>query len=133
MNKPHSFLTSKQYANFYSFFTSKISLQIVLLTFCIQQIFGQENVKSNEFAKSPRRLSDDSQINFRNDVKQKVPLEPTDIFDIRKPTRKDKSYDDFLSFLYRNDKEKPRIKREIGASFTNDNDIARGKRALVFR
>lgn len=101
------------------------------MIFCIQQILCQENVKAGDSAKTPRRLSDDRPENFRNNVQQKTEL--TDIFDIRKPTITDKKYDDFLSFLYRNDKVKPKVKREINVDFENNNDLTRGRRALVFR
>ena len=104
------------------------------MTFCIQQILGQENVKAGDFVKSPRRLSDNRSENFRNNVQQKASSEiTTDIFDIRKPTVTDKKYDDFLSFLYRNDKVKPKVKREINVDSENNNDLTRGRRALVFR
>lgn len=56
-----------------------------------------------------------------------------DEFDIQKPAKKDKSYDDFLSFLYRNDKTKSKVKRSIesDASLNDSND--RGKRMIIFR
>lgn len=77
-------------------------------------------------------MSDDRAVNYYNNVQQKVTVaDSPDEFVINKPTRKDKSYDDFLSFLYRNDKVKPKFKREI--SFTDNNDLTRGRRALVFR
>jgi hypothetical protein len=104
------------------------------LTFCIHQILGLENVKAGDFVKTPRSLSDDRAVNNSNNVQQKVTiLDSSDEFDIKKPTRKNKSYDDFLSFLYRNDKVKPKNKREISTDNANNNDLTRGRRALVFR
>lgn len=63
-----------------------------------------------------------------------------DEFDIQKPMKKDKKYDDFLSFLYRNDKTKSKVKREIASDVSDLDPSARdnknhgiGKRMIVFR
>lgn len=57
----------------------------------------------------------------------------SDEFTFRKPVKKDRAYDEFLSFLYRRDKAKSKSKREIKTSETVNDDAARGKRAIIFR
>lgn len=112
----------------------EISFQFAILTFCVHQIVGQENVKTGDFVKSPRSLSDDRTINYKNNVQQQVTVaDSADEFVIKKPTKTDKSYDDFLSFLYRNDKAKPKIKRQISSDSSNSNDLTRHKRIILFR
>lgn len=79
-------------------------------------------------------MSDDRAINFDNNVQQKITVvDSPDEFVIKKPAKTDKSYDDFLSFLYRNDKVKPKAKREINSDSSDINDLMRGRRALIFR
>lgn len=56
-----------------------------------------------------------------------------DIFFIQRPVKKDKTYNEFLSYLYRNDKAKSKVKREIQSAETVNNDVARNKRAIIFR
>lgn len=64
----------------------------------------------------------------------KVMVEDTpDIFFIQRPVKKDKTYNEFLSYLYRNDKAKSKVKREIQSAETVNNDVARNKRAIIFR
>jgi len=113
----------------------------ISLAFCIQQICGDGTA-----AKSSRRLADDSSaanLNIQEaDQKQidKVMIDDTpDEFIITKPTKTDKTYDDFLSFLYRHDTAKSvgtgRVKRAIDSSAIDsvNGDYTRGKRMLVFR
>lgn len=111
--------------------------QFVLLTFCIQQILGQDNVRSGDFGKTPRSLNDDRAINYSNNAdatQQKVAVDDTpDEFVINKPLKTDKTYDDFLSFLYRGDKGKSKVKRAIATGGSTNDGTARGKRALIFR
>lgn len=57
----------------------------------------------------------------------------SDEFAFRKPVKKDKAYDDFLSFLYRRDKAKSKSKREVKSTGTVNDDADRGKRMIVFR
>lgn len=65
---------------------------------------------------------------------QKVTVVDTpDEFIIRKPESNDKTYDDFLSFLYRRDVVKTRDRREISSKVSNVNDLVRGKRMIIFR
>lgn len=108
--------------------------QFAILTFCIHQIAGQDNVRSGDFA---RRLQDDSAINFNSNTgysQQKLLVEDTpDEFAFKRPSIKDKPYDDFLSFLYRRDKAKSKVKREIKSGSTVNGDVGRGKRMIVFR
>lgn len=111
--------------------------QLAILTVCIHQMFAQQNVRSGEFVKSPRRLSSDAVVNFNADEsKRKVTVSDTpDEFEIKRPSTKDKNYDDFLSFLYRNDKAKlaSKSKREIRSDTSDNAELGRGKRMLVFR
>ena len=112
--------------------------QIAILTFCIQQSFGQEDVRFGEFGKSSRSLSGvQTAAGWNNNVESnfyKVALiDSPDEFIIKKPETRDKVYNDFLSFLYRGDKVKPRVKREIINAETSNDGLARGKRMLVFR
>jgi hypothetical protein len=98
---------------------------------------AQENVRTGDFVKSPRRLSSDAAINFNtNESQRKVTVADTpDEFEIKRPSTKDKTYDDFLSFLYRNDKAKlaSKAKREIRSDTSDNAELGRGKRMLVFR
>lgn len=64
---------------------------------------------------------------------QKVDIEDTpDEFEIKKPAKTDKQYDDFYNFLHRNDKDKSKVKREI-KTIDSANDVTRGKRMIIFR
>lgn len=64
---------------------------------------------------------------------QKVNIEDTpDEFEIKKPAKTDKQYDDFYNFLHRNDKATSKVKREI-STIDSANDVNRGKRMIIFR
>lgn len=103
----------------------------------IHQIFAQENVSSGDFGKSSRRLPIDKSLTYKSNSdlnSRKVLIEDTpDEFLIKKPVNKDKNYDDFLSFLYRHDKNKSKAKREVHSDNIENGDYARGKRMIVFR
>lgn len=88
------------------------------MTFGIHQIVAQGSSKSGDSGKSPRHL---------------IVEDTPDEFEFRKPDKTDKSYDEFLSFLYRRDKVKSKVKREIKSGSTANDDLSRGKRMLVFR
>lgn len=105
------------------------------MTFCIHQSVGQADFRSDESVKAPRHLaSDRGSVKYSNNyVSQgKLTVDDTpDEFDIQKPVKKDKNYNDFLSFLYRNDKTKSKVKREIDSG--EDENKVRSKRMIVFR
>lgn len=107
------------------------------MAFCIHQTFAQENVRSGDFVKSPRRLPDYPavKVNRAADVSHsRVSIDDSsDEFVIKKPAKKDKVYNEFLSFLYRNDKAKSKVKRSIDSGATVNGELGRGKRMLVFR
>lgn len=85
------------------------------------------------FFKSPRSLTINRNSNFELN-QQRVSVEDTsDEFSIKKPVVQDKPYSDFLSFLYRNDKAKSKVKREIKTSGILNSDTVREKRMIVFR
>lgn len=64
---------------------------------------------------------------------QKVNIEDTpDEFEIKRPAKTDKQYDDFYNFLHRNDKATSKVKREISTT-DSANDVNRGKRMIIFR
>ena len=109
------------------------------MAFCAHNVFGQENVSYGDPAKSPRRLQDDGALNSYNNQglsRQLVTVEDTpDEFIIKRPTKNDPSYDEFLTYLYRNDKAKSKSKREIKSmsDFAVNNDASRNKRMIIFR
>lgn len=105
--------------------------QFAILTFCIHQIFAQQNVRPGA-----RRLSSDVSFNSNPSQRRVTIADTPDEFEIKKPSNtKDKNYDDFLSFLYRNDKAKlnSKSKREIRSDTSDNAELGRGKRMLVFR
>lgn len=115
-----------------------LPFQFAVLTLCIHQILGQENVNSpSAFPRGSKRYSSDRAIDFNGSAKlsqQKLSIDDTaDEFVIRKPVRTDKRYDDFLSYLYRLDKAKSKSKREVKSANTVNDDAARGKRMIIFR
>jgi hypothetical protein len=114
------------------------------LAFCIHGTVSQEseNVKPRGSLKYARGLTNDRAINLNGKTESSQPklaVEGTsDIFDIRKPAKTGPKYDDFLSFLYRNDKAKSKVKREIKREImtdysVNQGPVNRGTRALIFR
>lgn len=116
-----------------------LSIQFAFLTLCVHQILGQENVRWSDFSRGSKRYSNERAINYNSNPnlsQQKLTVADTaDEFAFRRPVKKDKAYDDFLSYLYRGDKAKSKSKREIKSSDTvNVNvDAERGKRMIVFR
>lgn len=101
-------------------------------------MFSQENVRDRyESAKSPRRVQDGEAVNTYNNnqgfSRQIVTVEDTpDEFIIKRPTQNNPGYNDFLNYLYRNDKAKSKSKREITDVSIKQYE-SRSKRAIIFR